>query len=166
MHCSLPPPRHFYLIAKILNLPRARLAPVEDLAVDKFSQFLHIVPAILFLTLLAGDDQNSIFLQWGKWKPAFLIGLVVFLIFGAIAIFTSILPSGLLASLPAAISWLFIFICSKAIMEELWFRGIFLRKYEELIGRQTATISVRSGRHRANTELGLTVPVSDLKSIK
>jgi membrane protease YdiL (CAAX protease family) len=129
-----------FLNTKILNLPRIGLSPLEDLAVDKFSQFLHIVPVILILTLLAGDDLKSIFLKFGRWKPALLFGLVSFLIFGAIALFTSILPSDLLITFLAGIPLILIWIFSNSIMEELWFRGIFLRKYEVLIGRNAAMI--------------------------
>ena len=129
-----------FLNTKVLNLPRVGLPPLEDLAVDKFSQFLHIVPVILVLTLLAGDDLKSIFLQFGRWKSALIFGLISFLIFGAIALFTSILPGGYLNSFLAGIPWILFFIFSNSIMEELWFRGIFLRKYEVLIGRNAAMI--------------------------
>ena len=129
-----------FLNTKLLNLPRAGLPPLEDLAADKFSQFLHIVPVILILTLLAGDDLKSIFLQVGRWKPALVFGLVSFLIFGAIALFTSILPGGYLNSFLAGTPWILIWIFSNSIMEELWFRGIFLRKYEALIGRSATMI--------------------------
>ena len=45
------------------------------------------------------------------------------------------------ASLPAALPWLLLFVFANASMEELWFRGIFLKHYESLIGRW-ATILV------------------------
>jgi hypothetical protein len=95
----------------LVNHPRDGLAPIPDLAVDKFSQLLHIVPIILLLTLLAGDNLKSIFIHPGKWKPALVFGLVSFLVFGVIALFTSIIPSGQLTSLaePPLDSHLYLF---------------------------------------------------------
>jgi membrane protease YdiL (CAAX protease family) len=129
-----------FLNTKVLNLPRIGLPPLEDLTVDKFSQFLHVVPVILILTMLAGDNLKSIFLQFGRWKPALVFGLVSFLVFGVIALFTSILPSGQVASFLAGTPWILVWIFSNSFMEELWFRGIFLRKYEVLVGRNAAIV--------------------------
>jgi hypothetical protein len=51
----------------ILNLHHNGMEPLQYLAVDKLSQFLHIVPVIVGLTLVAKDDLKSIFIS--VWCP-------------------------------------------------------------------------------------------------
>ena len=45
-----------FLNTGILNLQRSTMPPLQNIAVDKFSQFLHVVPVIIGLTLLARDE--------------------------------------------------------------------------------------------------------------
>ena len=124
----------------ILNLPRDNMTPLQDLAVDKFSQFLHVVPVLIGFTLLAKDDLRSIFLKRGYLRWGLVFGLVSFVGFGTIAFVTQLNSSEFFSALSTAVPWLLLFIFANAIMEELWFRGIFLRKYEALIGRKATII--------------------------
>ena len=54
-----------FLNTGILNLQDESMDPVPYIALDKLSQFLHVVPVIVLLTLVAGDDLRSIFLAKG-----------------------------------------------------------------------------------------------------
>jgi membrane protease YdiL (CAAX protease family) len=105
--------------------------PVVDWLLGRF---------MLLLTLIAGDDLKRIFIQRGKWRPALSFGGGSFLVSGVIACLPSIYPGGFISSLPAVTLWLFVFTFSHAIMEQRWLRGIFLRKYERLTGKQSAII--------------------------
>ncbi len=129
-----------FLSTGILNLQRDTMEPLQFLAMDKLSQFLHVVPVIVGLTLLAKDDFKAIFIMKGRLKRGLTFGLVSFASFAAITLVMQSNSSGFFASLPAAIPWLLLFVFANAIMEELWFRAIFLRKYEALIGRNAAII--------------------------
>jgi len=129
-----------FLSTGILNLQRDTMAPMQFLAMDKLSQFLHVVPVLLGLTLLAGDDLKSIFIGRGKLKQGLTFGLVSFVFFAAIDLVMQSNLSDFFSSLPAQLPWLLLFIFANAIMEELWFRAIFLKKYETLIGRNAAII--------------------------
>ena len=128
-----------FFSTRILNIPRDGMGPLQDLAVDKFSQFLHIVPVIVGLTLLARENLGSIFIKRGDLKRELTFGLVSFAIFAPLA-FPALSSSGFFSSPTTAIPWLLLIIFSNSIMEELWFRGIFLRKFESLIGRNAAII--------------------------
>ena len=129
-----------FLSTGILNLQRDTMEPLQFLAMDKLSQFLYVVPVIVGLTLLAKDDLKSIFIGRGRLKQGLTFGLVSFASFGAIALVTQPNSSDFFPSLPAQIPWLLLFIFANAIMEELWFRAIFLKKYETLIGRNGAIV--------------------------
>jgi len=125
----------------VLNLPRsASLTPVADLAVDKLSQFLHIVPLLLVLMVLGGVRMREIFLDTGRLRSALLFGGVAFALFTGVALLTQPDLGAMIGRVPAALPWILLFVLSNAIMEELWFRGIFLRPLTSLIGRWGAIL--------------------------
>jgi len=75
-----------FLSTGILNLHIGVLPPLMNLALDKFSQFLHVVPVIIGFTLLAGGDLKSIFISRGNLKRGLIFGLVSFAGFTLLAI--------------------------------------------------------------------------------
>lgn len=129
-----------FLSTGILNLQRDTMAPLQFLAMDKLSQFLYIVPVIVGLTLLAGEDLGSIFIQRGKLKQGLAFGVVSFAVFGGIALAMQMNSRNFISALPGAIPWILLFVFANAIMEELWLRAIFLKKYEVIIGRGAAIL--------------------------
>ncbi|NIM96433.1 MAG: CPBP family intramembrane metalloprotease [Anaerolineales bacterium] len=110
---------------------------LQNIAFDKVAQFLSIVITILLLTKIAGRDFGSIYLQRGNLKLGLIFGLVTFIVFLVIFIIvgplqaeeTNINLDIVLSSSP----WILLFIFANATMEELWYRGIFLRIYTELL---------------------------------
>lgn len=128
----------------LLPLISAEMTVAQDLAVDKLAQCIPVVATIIILTLLAGDDLGSIFLRRGRVKAWLTFGLISFavcaLLFAVIAVLQADNPgaSGLtaggvpLATIGAALPFILIFVFANAIMEELWFRGIFLNKLAPL----------------------------------
>ncbi|MCJ7702527.1 MAG: CPBP family intramembrane metalloprotease [Anaerolineales bacterium] len=124
----------------VLNLQRSTMPPLQFLAMDKLSQFLYVVPVLVGLTLLAKGDLNSIFIGTGKLKGGLTFGLVSFASFAVIALAMGLQSNDFFPSLRAATPWLLLFIFANAIMEELWLRGIFLRNYETILGRNAAIL--------------------------
>jgi membrane protease YdiL (CAAX protease family) len=129
-----------FLGTGLLNLHSRTISPLADIAVDKFSQFLHVVPIILVLTLIKRDKVGSIFIKVGNLKPGLIFGLVSFAGFTVIALVTGGISMEIISARPEAIPWLLVFVFANAIMEELWFRGIFLRHYQTLIGKNAAIL--------------------------
>ena len=121
-----------------LNLPRDQADPLQFMALDKLSQFIHVVPMIIGLTLLVGDDLGSIFIKLGSLRQGLVFGLVSFVVFAVIGIIIGRSAPEFFPSLIKAIPWLLLFIFANAVMEELWFRGIFLQKFDPLVGRTAA----------------------------
>jgi len=135
-----------YLGTWLEHLLPAAVTTAQTLAIDKLSQAIPILLAIVLLTLLAGDDLGSIFLKKGDLRQGLKFGLISFgdftVIFALIAVLQSNDPAsqGLTAAgisldtLVAAIPFILIFVFANSLMEELWFRGIFLRKLGPLLG--------------------------------
>jgi membrane protease YdiL (CAAX protease family) len=127
----------------------------QELAVDKLSQCVPVVLAIIVLTKLAGDDLGSIFLKKGDLKEGLRFGLISFgifaVLFTVIAVLQANAPAsqGLTASgvslnvIVSGLPWILVWAFANSLMEELWFRGIFLKKLDPLLGA-TAAIVVTS----------------------
>lgn len=129
------------LRAGFLNLPAKSASPVKEIAIDKLSQFLHIVPVILVMTLLAGRSLGEIFLQTGQLKQGLIFGLISFAAFAVIGYFVAAGTSDLVRSLTKAVPWVLLFVLANATMEELWFRGIFLNVFDPLVGKWGAILA-------------------------
>lgn len=100
---------------------------------DKFSQFIAIVIPILVLTLAFGDKLSSLYIQKGRFKLWILIGLSTFVFFISIGLILALQKNNLQKIL-SILPWLFAFSALNALMEELWFRGLFLKKFEPFLG--------------------------------
>jgi membrane protease YdiL (CAAX protease family) len=129
-----------FLNTGVLNLQRDTMWEVQHLAVDKLSQALHVVPVTIGMTLLAGDDLKAIFVTRGRWKRGLAFGLISFFLFGLAALLTQPNLGELLSALPAALPWILLWVLANGMMEELWFRAVFLKKYEVLVGRVAAIL--------------------------
>ena len=139
----------------LLRFSGPLVSTAQDLAVDKLAQCVPVVLSIIVLTKLVGDDLGSIFLKKGDLKEGLRFGLISFgifaAIFAAIAVLQANAPAsqGLtaagvgLATIIAALPWILAFVFANSLMEELWFRGIFLNKLRPLLGI-TATSVVTS----------------------
>jgi membrane protease YdiL (CAAX protease family) len=122
------------------------------LAIDKLSQALPIVLAIILLTLWTGDDLGSIFLKKGNLKEGIKFGLISFGIFAVIFIVDVFIQAngpisqGLFASgidpgvIGRSLPWILVFCFVNSLMEELWFRGVSLKKLAPVLGSRMSII--------------------------
>jgi membrane protease YdiL (CAAX protease family) len=100
---------------------------------------LSLVLPIVLLTKASGSDLNALFLtkesSW-KWLVVGIIGFLVFLLLAAFGLSKSFFPnngvtlSRFLALTPA----LLVLVLCNGLREELWFRGLFLKKYGRFLG--------------------------------
>jgi len=132
-----------FLNIGLLNIHVSNIDSVILIAIDKLSQFLHIVPVVIVLSLLGKYDFKSIFLTRGNLKEGLSFGLISFTFFAVIALFLFRQSPDFFNRLLSISPWLILFIFANSIMEELWFRAIFLNKFAEVIG-PTASILVTS----------------------
>jgi membrane protease YdiL (CAAX protease family) len=122
------------LVIGPFNRSITAVEPFQVMAQDKFVQFLTVVPVLVILSWLARRELGWIYLQRGqprRWLPFGVASLAVC----AVVMVAMLLWAGMSAGdLLAAAPWILVFVTANAIMEELWFRGVFLRSYEAGIG--------------------------------
>lgn len=106
-------------------------------AFQKLNDCFVIVSVIVIFTLLSGNTLGSIYIQKGNLKLGLGIGLAAFFIFAASAVPVSSLFEAQDLSLDRIIPWIpwiLIYVLANGTMEELLFRGLFLRKLVPIVG--------------------------------
>ena len=130
----------WFLSTGALDIPRSEANPAQFIALDKVSQFAHVVLPIVVFTLLAKQDLKSIFIGKGNLRRGLIFGLVSLAVFALIS-FIILRGSGeYLTKIKSSLLWLLLFVFANSVMEELWFRGIFLKRLEPLIGVKLSVI--------------------------
>jgi membrane protease YdiL (CAAX protease family) len=107
-------------------------------ALPKLNEFFVIVSVIVIFTLLSGNSLGSIYIQKGNLKLGLIIGLIAFSVFAAGAIpMASLFKAQNLSVARVApwVPWILIYVLANAALEEMLFRGLFLRKLELFIGK-------------------------------
>jgi membrane protease YdiL (CAAX protease family) len=117
-------------------LGRLALSPNTSygLAIGKLIEVIVVVVPILVLTKLSGADLGSIFLKRGNLKLGLGIGGLVFVNFATSALMFFGQRFSRIEMLGSAILWGLVFSLANGFMEELWLRGIFLKRYEPFLG--------------------------------
>lgn len=113
---------------------------IKGIAVAKFSESLPIMLTILIFHFALGGKAEGLFLKGGRLKFGLIssaVGVVILLSIVSL----QVLGLGLTwARIAPALPWILIFIFSNAFLEELWFRGQFLKKLEPLTGQVSAIL--------------------------
>lgn len=111
------------------------------LAAAKVFEVAPITTAILLVNRLEGGSLGRLLLRRGKLGLSLVLGLalgaVLFALFLAMGGWEAIVYAGL-ARLLAAIPLILMFALSNAFMEELWFRGSFLPRFQEVLASGAA----------------------------
>jgi len=122
----------------LINYLGARDNTPAGMALLKLNECAVIVSVVVLLTRISGSDLGSVYVQKGNLKLGLIIGLVTFFLAAAGSIPMAELfygrgltPERIMPWMP----WLLIFVLASATLEELLFRGLFLRKLEPFFGR-------------------------------
>ena len=111
------------------------------IAVAKFLQASLIVVGILAVAGLCGENPASLYIRRGR----LILGLSVGLTTAAACLVLTVLQPAVralgTAKLLSLAPWVVLFVVSNACMEELLFRGLFLGRYEPLIGKWLSILS-------------------------
>lgn len=125
----------------LLRLLGQTVTTPQGIATAKFSESILRVIPILVLMPVMGFDWRSMYLKAGKvrfWLP---IAIVAFVVFPALAYFPlSSSQAGVLDKLLPLWPWILLFVLSNGFMEELLYRGVFLKRYEPFLGKGLSTI--------------------------
>ncbi len=112
---------------------------IPGYVIPKVQDFILVYLVVLFFTRFFGNNFSSIFLQKGNLRLGLLIGIVTFLAAAAGSIpMSKLLFNATNLTTERVISWapwIFIFVLANAAMEEMLFRGLFLKKLEPFYGK-------------------------------
>lgn len=106
----------------------------QGLAIEKICEMLLKTVPILVLVKLAGAEMGSIFLKRGNLKLGLGIGALVFFFLAPASFMFGAQRFTSLDTLIAAVVWGAVFSVVNSFMEELWLRGIFLKRFAPMIG--------------------------------
>jgi membrane protease YdiL (CAAX protease family) len=99
----------------------------KGFALCKLSDSLIISGVLILSFIIGGYKLKSIYLSKGRLIPGLLTGMILFIVFGYLAINN---PQAKMepAFLRNNFVWILVFVFANSFMEELLFRGIFLEK--------------------------------------
>ena len=125
---------------KLLGLFGLTVETAQGIAVAKFSESLLRVVPILVLMPFMGFGWSSLYLKKGRigiWLP---VGIAAWIVFPIVAYLLMPTREGALDKLLPLAPWILLFVFSNALMEELLFRGLFLKPYGAFLGRTVSNI--------------------------
>lgn len=116
-----------------------------EIALVKLNEFV-VVAVIIAFTLASGKRLGEIYLQKGRLKLGLIIGAACFLVFviGGIPMSSAWFQGRelTLGKVIPWIPWVLVFVFGNSILEELMFRGLFLRKMEPLLGKFLSNLTI------------------------
>jgi membrane protease YdiL (CAAX protease family) len=114
-------------------------------ALQKLNECVVIVSVVILLTKMSRSSLGSIYIQKGNLKLGLIIGLTAFILAaaGSIPMATlfnaqNLIPARIIPWIP----WILIFVLANATMEEIMFRGLFLRKLEPFYGKALSNFMI------------------------
>jgi len=110
----------------------------QGLAIEKVCEMLLKVIPILVLVKLSGADFGSIYLKRGNLKLGLGVGALVFFFLAPASFMFAAQRFTSSDTLIEAVVWGLVFSFTNGFMEELWLRGIFLKRFELLLGINTS----------------------------
>lgn len=107
----------------------------QGISMAIFSQSFLRVMVVLVLMSVIGANWGSMYLRKGKLGLGLAVGIPAFLVFAATAFVPLASQEGMFNKLLSLLPWILIFVLSNGFMEELLYRGLFLKRYEPLLGK-------------------------------
>lgn len=129
---------------RLLELFRLRPGSPSWIAIAKLSESLWRVIPILVLMVVIGADRRSLYLNRGKLGLGLAVGIVAFVGFVGLAFIPLAKQAGMLNKLLSLSPWIFIFVLANGFMEELLYRGLFLKRFEPFLGKGLSNLLTAS----------------------
>jgi membrane protease YdiL (CAAX protease family) len=125
----------------LLGLFNQTVTTPQGIALAKFSESILRVIPILILMPVMGFDLRSMYLAAGKMRFWLPIAIAALFVFPALAYFPlSGSQPGVLEKLLPLWPWILLFVLSNGSMEELLYRGVFLKRFEPFLGKGLSII--------------------------
>ena len=126
-------------LGDLLGASTNSLAGIAQL---RFTEMLPLVVTILVLNRLFGNDLGSIYLKKGNLSLNLLAGGGSMIVFAVIFYVQAQAQGVSFEDIVPTIPWILLFILSNAFLEELHFRGLFLRKFEPFLGKHFSNLAI------------------------
>jgi membrane protease YdiL (CAAX protease family) len=115
-----------------VNFWNLNIESTKGVSLAKLSDSFVISIVLISVLLIGGFRLKDFYLKKGKLIKGLLIGIISFIILGYLAINNPENPIEM-NFLKREIGWILLFVFSNAFMEELLFRGIFLKQLNNFI---------------------------------
>jgi membrane protease YdiL (CAAX protease family) len=119
---------------KALGVLNLTTSTPQGIALAKLYEMVMIIVPIVVLTKLSGMDLGSIYLKRGNLKSSLGIGTLVLFNFATSALLFFAARYTDVDRLGQVVLWSLVFSFANSFMEELWLRGIFLKRFQPLLG--------------------------------
>jgi len=126
----------------LMELFRLTTDSVPGIALMKFFDALPIVVTIILVARLGGVKPADLYLRKGKVKAWVVVGGVSFSAFAVLFLLQASKQDIPADRLVAYAPWILLFVFCNAFMEELHFRGLLLKPFEQLLGRHAANLCI------------------------
>jgi membrane protease YdiL (CAAX protease family) len=125
----------------LVNIPSGTIG---GLLLDVLVSASIIVSVIILLTKASGSSLSSIFLKKGNVKLGVIVGLAGFLVFAVTSVpVAEYMFQGQNLNFDRVIAWIpwiIPIVLLNGVREELLYRGLFLRKFEIVLGARTSNL--------------------------
>jgi hypothetical protein len=125
-------------------------------ALQKMNELFVVGVTVIFLNRCMGGTLGDLYIQKGNLKLGLIIGITAFVIASATALpiakFMFKLNTQVHPSFWQFLPWLVLFVFANAAMEELLFRGLFLKRLQPMFGMFFSNFMIAlvfTGLHRA-----------------
>ena len=140
----------FFIASFALNLQAIsaffnyQSTPINNIVLSMMTSSLLVIIPIIVFSLVSGDGLTTLFLAKGRLKLGLVVGSIGFIAFTLVAIpAASFLFGGQNLTVARASSWalpLLVTVIANGFREELLYRGLFLKKFEPLIGSRSSNL--------------------------
>lgn len=117
---------------------------MNGLVLAMLSSTVLVVFSIVLLTRISGSSMYSLFLAKGKLKLGLVVGVIGFLAFVALSIpganYLFLGKNLTISKLFSWMPWLLPIVLANGLREELLYRGLFLRKFENPLGNRLSIL--------------------------
>jgi membrane protease YdiL (CAAX protease family) len=122
----------------LFTLLNISLTTTPGITVAKVIEATLTIGTILILIKLAGENLASLYIRRGKIQWSLTIGILALVNLTASAFLLAANQNQDVASVLQKLPWLVVFALANGFMEEIWFRGLFLKRLQLHLGEWAA----------------------------
>ena len=117
-----------------------RETSIRGIALAKILEAVAVIGTIVLVLAACQAPMSSIYLTAGRWRLGLGLGVGGFLLFATMAAIQARSTGLSTARWARLLPWAVSFGLANAVMEELWFRGVFLRSLSSLLSPAVAIL--------------------------